>query len=246
MAGAVSEPQFADPAVSRRKFDREIAEFRSQADEYRRRGWLLAEAEFPHALVILATAKTQPISILCGVWFDYSNYDAAPPSVRLVHPLTREPYKWSEVPTRLPRMPAPPGVAQALPQGVAQALPPGGAQALAQGVAQALPPGVAQALAQGGAQALAQGGAQAQLVVPIPLMQAYGDDDIPFLCVAGVREYHEHPAHSGDHWLSHRTSGAGRLVRLLEVISKYGLETIHGFEVQMTPKIRFLIGVPPE
>ena len=111
----MSEPQFADPAVSRRKFDREIAEFRSQADEYRRRGWLLADAEFPHALVILATVKTQPISILCGVWFDYSNYDAAPPSVRLVHPLTREPYKWSEVPTRLPRMPAPPGVAQALP-----------------------------------------------------------------------------------------------------------------------------------
>ena len=221
----MSEPQFADPAVSRRKFDREIAEFRSHADEYRRRGWLLAEAEFPHALVILATAKTQPISILCGVWFDYSNYDAAPPSVRLVHPLTREPYKWSEVPTRLPRMPAPPAAGEA-----AQALPPG--------VAQALPPGVAQALA--------QGAAQAQLVVPIPLMQAYGDDEIPFLCLAGVREYHEHPAHSGDHWLSYRSFGAGRLVRLLEVISKYGLETIHGFEVEMTPKIRLRAGIPPE
>ena len=217
MAVAVSEPQFADPTVSRRKFDREIAEFRSHADEYRRRGWLLAEAEFPHALVILATAKTQPISILCGVWFDYSNYDAAPPSVRLVHPLTRKPYKWSEVPTRLPRMPAPPE---------------------AEGAAQVPAPGVAQPLA--------QGFPQAQLVLPQPLMQAHGDDDIPFLCIAGVREYHEHPAHSGDHWLSHRTFGAGRLVRLLEVISKYGLETIHGFEVQMTPKIRFLIGVPPE
>ena len=205
----MSEPQFVDPAVSRRKFDMEIAEFRSHADEYRRRGWFLAEAEFPHALVILATAKTQLISILCGVWFDYSNYDAAPPSVRLVHPLTREPYKWSELPTRLPRMPAPPAAGEA-------------------------------------AQALAQGVAQAQPVVPIPLMQAHGDDDIPFLCLAGVREYHEHPAHSGDHWLSHRTFGAGRLVRLLEVISKYGLETIHGFEVQMTPTIRFLIGVPPK
>ena len=250
----MSEPQFADPAVSRRKFDREIAEFRLQADEYRRRGWLLADAEFPHALVILVTVKTQPISILCGVWFDYSNYDAAPPSVRLVHPLTREPYKWSEVPTRLPRMPAPPAVAQALPPAVAQALPPGVAQALPPGIAQALPPGiaqalppaVAQALPPGVAQALPQGGAQAQLVVPIPLMQAYGDDDIPFLCVAGVREYHDHPAHSGDHWLSHRTSGAGRLVRLLEVISKYGLETIHSFEVQMIPKIRFRADIPPE
>ena len=223
--GAVSEPQFADPAVSRQKFDREIAEFRSQADEYRRRGWLLAEAEFPHALVILATAKTQPISLLCGVWFDYSNYDAAPPSVRLVHPLTREPYKWSKLPTRLPRMPAPPAAGET-------------AQPLLPGVAQALPPGIAQALA--------QGVAQAQLVPPQPYMQASGDDDIPFLCIAGVREYHENPAHSGDHWLLHRTSGAGRLVRLVQVISKYGLETIDGFEVQMAPKILFHFGVPPQ
>ena len=225
MAVAVSEPQFADPAVSRRKFDREIAKFRSQADEYRRWGWLLAEAEFPHALVILATAKTQPIAILCGVWFDYSNYDAAPPSVRLVHPLTREPYKWSQVPTRLLRRPAPPAEGEA---------------------AQPLPPAVAQALPHGIAQALAQGVAQARLVEPQPLMQAYGADDIPFLCIAGVREYHEHPAHSGDHWLSHRISGAGCLVRLVHVISKYGLETIDGFEVQMAPKILFHAGVPPQ
>ena len=204
----MSESQFADPAVSRRKFDREIAEFRSQSDKYGRRGWFLAEAEFPHALVILATAKTEPISILCGVWFDYSNYDAAPPSVRLVHPLTRELYKWSKLPTQLLRMVAPPDAVAA---------------------AQPMLPGVA----------------PAQLVVA-PYMQALGDDDIPFLCMAGVREYHENPAHSGDHWESHRPSGAGRLVRLLAVISKYGLETINGFEVQMNPIIRFSLGVPPE
>ena len=230
MAVAVSEPQFVDPAVSRRKFDRETAEFRSEAAEYGRRGWFLAEAEFPHALVILATAKTRPISILSGVWFDYSNYDAVPPSVRLVHPLTREPYKLSELPTRLLRMPAPPDAGEAArpqPPGVAQVL-------LPPGVAQVLPPGVAQALA------------QAQLVAPQPLMQGYGGDDIPFLCMAGVREYHEHPAHSGDHWESYRTSGAGRLVRLVETISKYGLEPIKGFEVQMVPKVGFLLGVPPE
>ena len=220
----MSEPQFVDPAVSRRKFDREIAEFRSQAAEYGRRGWFLVDAEFPRALVVLATAKTQPISILCGVRFDYSNYDAAPPSVRLVHPLTLEPYKWSQVPTRLPRMLSPPNAGQA----VAQPLPPG--------VAQALPPELAQALVQG----------DAQVVQTQQLMQAYGDDDIPFLCIAGVREYHEHPAHTGDPWESHRTSGAGRLIRLVQVISKYGLETIDGFEVQFAPQIRFRVGVPPE
>ena len=80
--------------------------------------------------------------------FDYSNYDAVPPSVRLVHPLTREPYKWSEVPTRLVRMTEPPD-----------------------------PEKVAQALAQG-----VQVKMEAQ-----PLMQALADDDIPFLCIAGVR-----------------------------------------------------------
>ncbi|MDE0626340.1 MAG: hypothetical protein OXH99_08080 [Bryobacterales bacterium] len=195
-----------DPAVSQRKFDREIAEFRSQANEYGRRGWFLAEAEFPCALVILATAKTQPISIMCGVWFDYSNYDAAPPSVRLVHPLTREPYRWSELPTRLPKSVPPPDAGQA---------------------AQPMPPGIV-------------------LAVQQPYMQAHGDDDVPFLCVAGVREYHEHPAHSGDHWESHRPLGAGRLVRLVAVISKYGLETINGFEVQMQPMIRFSFGAAPE
>jgi hypothetical protein len=27
----------------------------------------------------------------------------------------------------------------------------------------------------------------------------------PFLCLRGVREYHEHPQHSGDEWLLYRT-----------------------------------------
>ena len=226
VAVAVSEPQFVDPAVSRRKFDREIAEFRSQAADYGHRGWFLADAEFPHALVVLATAKTQPISILCGILFDYSNYDAAPPSVRLVHPITRVPYKWSEVPTRLPRTTSPPNA--------------GGP------AAQRLPPGIAQALPPGLAQAVAQGAVQAELVQSQPLLQAHGDDDIPFLCIAGVREYHDHPAHSGDQWGLHRPTGAGRLVRLVEVISKYGLEPIHGFDVQLVPQIRFRVGAPPE
>jgi len=28
----------------------------------------------------------------------------------------------------------------------------------------------------------------------------------PFLCVRGIREYHEHPQHSGDEWLLYRES----------------------------------------
>ena len=198
--------QFADPTVSRRKFDREIAEFRSAIEEYGRRGWFLARADFPYALVILATAKTQPVSILCGVWFDYTNYDAAPPSVRLVHPLTCAPYKHAKLPTPLLR---------SLPANDPPAVP--------------------------------QGNVQVQLQPELqPLMQAYGPEDIPFLCVAGVREYHEHPAHSGDQWELYRSSGGGRLVRLLEIVSKYGLDPIVGFNVQMVPHVGFQFGVPPE
>lgn len=196
--------QFVDPFVSRQKFDREIAEFRSQAEEYGRRGWFLVRADFPSALVILATAKTQPIAIVCGVWFDYTNYDAAPPSVRLVHPLTCVPYKHGELPTQLLR-----------------SQPGSEAPAMIQGNVLHVQP-------------------------PQPLMQGYGPDDIPFLCVAGVREYHEHPAHSGDHWELYRPTGGGRLIRLLEIVSKYGLEPIVGFNVQMIPQVGFHFGVAPE
>ena len=200
-----SRAQYADPTVSRRKFDREIAEFRSQAEEYGRRGWFLVRAEFPCAVVILTTEKTQPITVLCAVWFDFTNYDAAPPSVRLVHPLTCVPYSFAELPTQLPR-----------------SLP-----------ASETPVAV-------------QGDLKVQVSMQQPLMQAYGPDDIPFLCVAGVREYHEHPAHSGDTWELYRSSGGGRMIRLLEVVSKYGLEPIVGFSVQLVPQVGFQFGVAPE
>jgi hypothetical protein len=80
-------------------------------------------------------------------------------------------------------------------------------------------------------------GAQAKLVAHQQLMQAYGPDDIPFLCLAGVREYHEHPGHSGDAWELHRTQGAGRLVRLLEVITKYGVEPIADYNISIVLQV---------
>ena len=203
----MSPAQFTDPVVSRNKFNREIAEFHSLRDQYSQQGWFLVHAKYPHAFVILATSKTKPVMIFSGVSFDYTNYDAVPPSVRLVHPITGKPYKNSELPSQLPR---------------------------------SLP---AQRLNLPGAP---EGAQQLEFLQQQPLMQAYGSNDIPFLCLAGVREYHEHPAHSGDPWELHRPSGAGRLIRLIEIISKYGLETISGFNVQMIPKIVFSFGVPPE
>jgi hypothetical protein len=80
-------------------------------------------------------------------------------------------------------------------------------------------------------------GAQAKFMAEQPLMQWYGPDDTPFLCLAGVREYHDHPGHSGDAWELHRRSGAGRLVRLLETITKYGVEPILDYQIKLQPLI---------
>lgn len=90
-------------------------------------------------------------------------------------------------------------------------------------------------------------GAQVQVMTQQNLMQWYGDDDIPFLCIAGVREYHDHPAHSGDEWLLYRLQGAGRLVRLLEVIDTYGVAPITQFGIKLVPEIvGFQQAQPPE
>lgn len=197
--------QYVDPEVSRRKFDGEIAEFAQCGAEYRKRGWFLVEAAFPHVIVVLAAPNIKPNVLVTGVRFDYSNYDAEPPSVRLVDPFSGEPYRGAELPTQLMR---------------------------------AMPAQRVQVAASPDVPALT-------LQQKVPLMQAHGPDEIPFLCLAGVREYHEHPAHTGDSWELHRVTGAGRLVRLLEIISRYGVEPIVGYEVNLTPVVSINFGQPP-
>ena len=96
--------QYVDPVVSRAKFDREITEYRSIEADYRARGWFLVESEWPVVVVVLASKKTSPPSILTAVRLDYTNYDAEPPSVRLVDPFSGRFLLSKELPTRLPRM----------------------------------------------------------------------------------------------------------------------------------------------
>jgi Predicted metal binding domain len=85
---------------------------------------------------------------------------------------------------------------------------------------------------------LPPGAVGAKMVQQQPLMQSFeGPDELPFLCLAGVREYHDHPAHSGDLWELHRRTGAGRLVRLLEVIDTYGVRPLNGYGVNLVPQI---------
>jgi len=192
--------QFADPEVSRLKFEREISEFRDLEETYLARGWVLTEAEFPRVRVLMCTPQLKPAAIVVAVEFDFTNYDVEPPSVTLVEPFTNRPYTFDELPTVLKRT---------IPQPSDFSPPPG----------LPFPPG-----------------AQIVMNMQQPLMQAE-EGGIPFLCIAGVREYHAHPAHSGDLWDLHRESGAGRLVRLIEVIHRYGIEPISDYQIQLALSI---------
>ena len=191
--------QYVDPVVSRTKFERELAEYRSIEREYRARGWFLVEAEWPLAIVILASNTTNPPTIVIAAQFDYTNYDAEPPSVRFVDPFSGRLLPNADLPIRLfrtvpgPNVPSPDGT---------------------------------------------------KTVTAQDLVQASSPKDIPFLCIAGVKEYHDHPGHSGDPWELHRPAGGGRLVRLLEVIGRYGLETVTGLGVTMS--LSFARSEPPQ
>ncbi|MYB45883.1 MAG: DUF2604 domain-containing protein [Acidimicrobiia bacterium] len=201
MASTVS--QYVDPAVSRAKFDREVAEFLTLDADYRARGWFLVKAEWPLATVLLVSKRTSPPAIVTTVRFDYTNYDVEPPSVRLVDPFSGRPLMNKELPLRLHRMI--PGPETVLPDGNT-----------------------------------------IQLNTAQDLMQAPSPDDVPLLCIPGVKEYHDHPGHSGDPWELHRPAGTGRLVRLLEVITKYGLAQVTGFSVNLVPQVTFAVSEPPE
>ena len=196
-----SEPgQYVDPAVSRAKFEHEIAEYRSFEADYRARGWFLVKADWPVVVVVLASKKTSPPTIVTAVRFDFTNYDAEPPSVRFVDPFSGRLLANKDLPIRLLRM---------LPEPEVQV------------------PGAAV-------------GPQVE-----DLLAAHSPDDLPFLCIAGVKEYHNHPGHTGDPWELHRSAGEGRLVRLLEVVSKYGLEPVSGLGVNLSPQISFARSEPP-
>lgn len=57
---------------------------------------------------------------------------------------------------------------------------------------------------------------EAGVLAPV-LIDGHPNTSLPFLCMPGVREYHEHPEHSGDDWLQYR-SQVGLLTTILTVI----------------------------
>lgn len=64
-------------------------------------------------------------------------------------------------------------------------------------------------------------------VQQVPLLQSFVDER-PFICLQGVKEYHDSPAHTGDSWFLHRGRGPGTLAFVLDVLSRYGADPIIG------------------
>lgn len=94
--------QVVDPAVSRVKFARELKFARALEDEYRRRGCILLRTDFPVVELLFGVPHLQPSPVLFGALLDFTNYDAEPPSVRVIHPWTQAPLHAAECPTPLP------------------------------------------------------------------------------------------------------------------------------------------------
>lgn len=70
-----------------------------------------------------------------------------------------------------------------------------------------------------------------QFLTEQPLLVSHGPDEAPFFCFPGVKEYHDHPAHSGDSWLLHRGGEEGTLYFIIDNLHRYGVEPIKGFQI---------------
>jgi hypothetical protein len=53
-------------------------------------------------------------------------------------------------------------------------------------------------------------------------------DEIPFFCIPGIKEYHNHPAHTGDSWLLYRKRGEGGLGFILDQLYDHSIAGIAG------------------
>lgn len=199
----MSARQTVDPAVSRTKFEREVALYRGMEGTYRTRGWFLLDAAFPQAFVVFAATRVKPAAVVAGVGIDFTDYDLQPPSVRFVDPFTRRPLTKQEL----------------------------GFGMLRRQVLAGMPPDMAEMMAQHGQQPVSD------------MIQANGPADPPFLCLPGVREYHDNPAHSGDPWLLHRRSGEGSLAFILEKIWMHGIEPLQQYSWSLQVQVSGLMAV---
>lgn len=65
------------------------------------------------------------------------------------------------------------------------------------------------------------------------VVHSHPDTNRPFFCVPGIRQYHEHPQHSGDSWLLHRSSGEGSLATICDRIWRAMARNLLGVHVEL-------------
>lgn len=65
------------------------------------------------------------------------------------------------------------------------------------------------------------------------VVHSHPETNRPFFCVPGIREYHNHPQHSGDPWLLHRQSGEGRLATICDRIWRSMARNLIGIQVNV-------------
>ncbi len=65
------------------------------------------------------------------------------------------------------------------------------------------------------------------------LVDSHPETNRPFFCVPGVRQYHDHPQHSGDSWLLHRGTGDGRLATICDRIWRAMARNLIGIHVEL-------------
>ena len=90
--------------MSRAKFEREVAEYRSMEDTYVKRGWWLMQAAFPVVKVALLTTRTRPAMLALAVRIDFTDYDLRPLSVKFIDPFDDRELGFHELMTHLPRI----------------------------------------------------------------------------------------------------------------------------------------------
>jgi hypothetical protein len=65
------------------------------------------------------------------------------------------------------------------------------------------------------------------------IVQSHPDTKRPFFCVPGIRQYHDHPQHSGDSWLLHRNTGEGSLATICDRIWRAMARNLLGIHIEM-------------
>src|SRR5262249_33083179 len=65
------------------------------------------------------------------------------------------------------------------------------------------------------------------------VVHSHPETNRPFFCVPGIRQYHDHPQHSGDSWLLHRAAREGSLATICDRIWRAMARNLLGVQLNV-------------